>query len=310
MNILAKLVYGSRLYGVDIPTSDFDYRSIYLPTIQDAILGRIKHAYEDKSEEDTSIFSLHHFLSLASQGQSIAIELLSAPLEKTVSSSVIWEVLRANRKRFYTKNMYSFLGFSKSISTKYSLRAERLAETKSILDVVKPPAMGSEYLINIGQFALASIWDKLPESLNAKKTVNERNAGAEKRVYQVCGREIQATARIAHAYEVVKVIYDSYGERVKNIKDGKIDYKALSHAFRAALQCEEIVETGDLVFPLKDAEWLRDLRLGKIDFFTNSLDQKLDDLIAEVQVKIDNSDLPDKVDQKWVDSIILNAYNL
>ena len=102
--------------------------------------------------------------------------------------------------------------------------------------------------------------------------------------------------------DVISRIRDSYGERVKRAKDGIIEWKSFAHAFRVALQAKEIVTSGDLVFPLKDAEWLRDVRLGKVDFFANSLDKRLDDLIAEVQGLMDASDLPDKPDVEWVEA--------
>ena len=35
-----------------------------------------------------------------------------------------------------------------------------------------------------------------------------------------------------------------------------------------------------------------------------------DDLFAEVQQKMDASQLPDKVDQQWVDSVVLEAYDI
>lgn len=302
IDILAKVTFGSHLYGTSVPTSDDDFRSIYLPTIQSLILQRAKDAWEDKSEQDTSVFSLQHFCRLASEGQSIAIELLSAPDSAVKITSPIWETLRANRKRFYTKSMHSFLGFSKTMAGKYSARIDRLNETEVVIAAMR------EW--DGVEARLGEMWDELPESLNAQKGVNDRSSGSDHRVYRICGRELQATVTIAHALTVVSTIHSSYGERVRKARDGQIEWKALAHAFRAALQAREIVETGDLHFPLKDAEWLRDLRLGRFNFLECGLDKKLDDLISEVQVKMEASNLPDKVYPIFVDNLILSAYNL
>jgi hypothetical protein len=300
MKTLAKIKFGSKLYGTDIETSDLDFRAVYLPNLSDCILGKVKDAWEDKGEEDTSFFSLQKICGLAMEGQSVAIELLAAPSSSIAVTSPTWEELRNNRKRFYTKNMYSFLGFSKSMAGRYSSRIDRLRETEEVLAILQAFPRDSR----LGEF-----WDALPQTLNLKRGANERNKGEDKRVYVVCGREIQATVLVSHAYSVVKGVYDSYGERVRRAKDGVIEYKSLAHAFRAALQCKEIVETGDLQFPLKDANWLRDLRLGKIDFFKNELDLRLDELIAEVQAKIDASSLPEKADAEWVNDFILRVYD-
>jgi hypothetical protein len=300
MNVLAKIQFGSKLYGTNVEGSDDDYRAIYLPSITDCILGRAKDAWEDKSEEDTSYFSIQHFCRLAVEGQSLAIELLAAPDSAVVANSPIWEILRQNRKRFYTKNMHSFLGFAKTMAGKYSARVDRLLETEAVIAALQ----GANENIRLGD-----VWDVLPESLNAQKGVNDRNRNADNRVYRICGRELQATVTVGHALSVITSIRDSYGERVNRAKSGQIEWKSLAHAFRAALQCKEIVETGDLKFPLKDAEWLRSLRLGKFDFIQEGLDQRLDDLIAGVQQKIDASSLPDKADKYWVDNLIVAAYN-
>lgn len=299
--IVAKVLFGSHLYGTQVLGSDTDYRAIYLPPLREVVLGTAKHAWKDEAEEDTSYFSLQHFMRLAVEGQSVAIELLAAPTPAVVATSDLWQYLRDNRKRFYTKRMQSLCGFAKTIAAKYASRAGRLNETEAVLAVLKQ----SSPVVR-----LSSIWDTLPESPHARKEVNAQNKGADQRVYRICGRELQATVTVAHAFTVIQAIGDAFGERVRQARVGELDYKAIMHAFRAALQCKEIVETGDLIFPLRDAAWLRELRLGHIDFTTNALDTRLDDLINEVQTKMDASDLPDRVDQAWVDQLILRAYDL
>ncbi len=301
---LVKLTAGSHLYGTNVPGSDNDYRGVYLTPLRDCLLNQAKDVVTDTVEEDTQSFSLTRFLRLASEGQSIAIEMLSCPTSGILTSSAAWDTLRANRKRFYTRNMHSFLGFAKSQSGKYSSRAERLNEVEAIFEVFKRGRKRS-----IEDIRLSEIWDELPESTNAIKGTNPRNTNADKRAYVVCGRELQASVTMWHAAQVIQTIRDGYGERVRKAKDGQIEWKSLMHAFRVALQAKEIVETGDLIFPLKQADYLREMRLGKIDFIANGLDTKLDDLIAEVQVKMDASSLPERVDPAWVESFILDTYS-
>jgi len=304
MTILVKTLFGSRLYGTQIDgVSDLDYRGVYLAPLKDCLLNRIKDTVTDPTEEDTQLFSLTYYLNLAAQGQSIAIELLAAPDRAIVVTSPTWEYLRTNRKRFFTRNMHSFLGYAKSQSSKYSSRIDRLNEIETMFKVFQRPRTKSIEDIRLGE-----IWDELPESTNAVKTVNTRNTNADKRAYVVCGRELQSTVSMAHAAGVIENIRDGYGERVRQAKDGLIEWKALAHAYRVAYQALEIVETGDLIYPLGRADYLRDMRLGKMDFFKEGLDAKLDNLINEVQAKMDASDLPDRVDQSWIDQFVLDTY--
>jgi predicted nucleotidyltransferase len=313
MNILSRIKFGSFLYGTNVATSDNDFRAIYLPDIKDCILLKVRDAWEDKSEEDTSYFSLQHFLKMAVEGQSIAIELLAASGNNICISSPIWDELHKNRKKFYSKNIKSFCGFARTMAGKYSSRIDRLNETENVLKVLS--LHKDDHKLNFGDeyptpTKLRDIWNELPESSNAVKATNSRQSGDDKRAYQICGRELQASVTVEHAISVIKAIYDSYGSRVRKAKDNDVDYKSFQHAFRAALQAKELAETGDLVFPLKDAEWLRDLRLGKFNFLECGLDKKLDDLILEVESSMKNSSLPDHADKAYAESIILKAYNL
>lgn len=315
LNVLAKVQFGSKLYGTAIETSDDDYRAVYLPPIGQCVLGRAKDAWEDKTAEDTSFFSLQHFVRMAVEGQSVAIELLAAPPAAVVATSPVWQHLQANRQRFYTRSIHSFLGYAKTMAGKYSSRIDRLHETEAVLAVLS--RADADYTFSLEPHSdippeprLHQIWDALPVSVNAQKATNERGPGTDKRVYRVCGRELQATVSVDHAITVVRGIHDSYGERVRKAAAGQIEWKALAHAFRAALQCREIVTTGDLRFPLVDAAWLRNLRLGRFDFVREGLDRRLDDLIAEVQALMDASTLPAKADSAWADGLVLEAYGL
>jgi RNA repair pathway DNA polymerase beta family protein len=303
VNMLATIRVGSRLYGTSTPTSDDDLRSVYLPSASDCFLGRVQHSIDVPDEDDSAIMSLQSFCGMALEGQSMALEMLHAPRVMRVAISPVWEELCKNRARFYTKRMAAFMSFSRSMSARYGLRIDRLKEAEAIMDVLMP------YRDTPLMTRLSNIWDKLPSSLNAVKGENPANKHADKRVYTVCGRELQATISVEHALAVVGGIVGQFGERVRNAKEGKLDYKALSHAFRVTLQAKEIVTTGDLVFPLRDAEWLRAVRLGQVDFFEHSLDKRLDDLIAEVQGLMDASDLPDKPDVEWVESLIVDTYH-
>lgn len=304
MNILSKIQFGSKLYGTNIPTSDDDYRAVYLPTLEECVLLRAKDAWEDKSEEDTSFFSLQHLMKMAAQGQSAAVELICADSRYWKSSSPFWEYIHENRKIFFSKNMHSFIGYAKAMAGKYSSRVDRLNEMENLLNHLNSIKQ-DEHNNRLGDF-----WDGLPESLNAVKGVNNLNKSADKRVYHVCGRELQPTSTISHVISIVETILQGYGERVKKAQSADMDYKALMHAFRAAYQVQEIVETGDLKFPLRDCEYLRDMRSGKINFMENKLDEKLDGLISDLQIKISNSSLPERVNQSIIDKIILDAYKL
>ncbi len=295
-----KTIYGSRLYGTETLTSDTDYRGIYIPCKEDCYLNRIQDVISVPGE-DTQYFSIQKFLALASEGQSIAIEMLCSDKWEISPDLHILCELRKNRQKFFTKNMYSFIGYAKTQATKYSSRAKRSAEVEQAVNIL--------YICRLSHVYLYEIWDILPEGENSKKTTNPRSNARDNRVYQICGRELQATITIEYAIEILEKILYSYGERIKNAKDGKIDWKSLSHAFRVAYQCEEIIDTGDLKFPLKNADYIREMKLGKFDFVNDGLEEKLNNLISSVDEKLKKSNLPEFVDKNFVDDFILSVYS-
>lgn len=300
MNAIAKVLYGSHLYGTSTPESDLDYRYVYLPTLNDCLLNRVRHSFAATNEEDGHYFSLQEFLRLASEGQPIAIEMLYAPLG--VETHATWSYLCANAHRFHTKSMLQMVGFAVTMSQKYGTRIERLKNVEAALSVI------DDGEADLHDTRLIDIWHLLPESIHTVKTINDSCSGAEKRVYQVCGREMQGLARLVHVRASLQSIIESYGERVRDAKDGKTDWRSIHHAFRAGFQLREILDTGSLRFPLAESDWLREVKLGNVDFEDEGLDTQLEELIAEVSEKMAKSDLPEKVDQKWLDSIVLDAY--
>ena len=72
---------------------------------------------------------------------------------------------------------------------------------------------------------------------------------------------------------------------------------------------KSIYENGDVVFPLKEREFLIDIKLGKYNFINDGISQKLDDLLDEIEELSIKSDLPDKVNMKFWNEFILDCYN-
>ncbi len=301
MNILAKTVFGSRLYGTHTDTSDYDYRGCYLPDVSTCYLGKIKDTIDAPEEDDTQFFSLQRFIRLAAEGQSVAIEMLWTPGDKHVLTSSAWELLRENRKLFLTKKMKSFMGYAKTMSGKYSVRAERLIEVEMLI------AFLNDYMV-WEDAKLSTIYDALPVSTNLTKGVNTFNRGADNRVYIMCGREYQATVTIGHLRQAAVTLRDNYGSRVKKAALDEADYKALMHAYRVCYQCQQAAKEGVIHFPCKEVTFLRQIRNGELDLKNDGLDKRLDDLINETEELVKNSTLAEDVDWNWCEGFILEVY--
>lgn len=308
MQTLAKTIHGSRLYGLDGPDSDFDFKGIHLPSMEDCILGRACHHQNNSSGEGSGkteweSFSLQEFLKLAARGEDVAITMLHCLDSQVLEDSGIFAWLRQCRSKFYTKRMTGSLGYAKNQASKYALRADRMVAVESVISVL-------EEMERDGVARLGQAWDWFVEGNHVKKTVSLLDRSSDKRVLDVAGKLLPATITPVYGLDILYRLRDSYGERVRTAKsmEGK-DLKAVSHSFRVGYQLFHIFKDGDFSFPLPETPFLRDLKFGRLDFVQDKLDDKLNMLILEVEMLAEKSSYPEKVDQEWLDNLVLGEYD-
>jgi len=187
------MIFGSHLYGTDTPESDTDYKGIFLPTRDEVLLGRIPRHFGEttgndrskntKDDTDIELFSLHEFIKLACEGQTIALDMLHAPVDKWIDSTIIWSDIVHDREKFYTKNLKAFVGYARRQAAKYGIKGSRLDAAKAVLDLFEPikdPTLG---------WRVEDIWKNLP--LNEHCHIVEESPNGVKQ-YQVCGRTLQS----------------------------------------------------------------------------------------------------------------------
>lgn len=115
------------------------------------------------------------------------------------------------------------------------------------------------------------------------------------------------TNKVSYVLERLKLSYSQVGQRaILAAKNEGVDYKAVSHAFRAGYQALHIYKDGDFSYPLPENEFIMKVKKGEISF--NEFSPILEELVDEVIDLSEKSDLPEKVDQEFVDSFILKCY--
>ncbi len=145
---IVKMIFGSHLYGTETKDSDRDYKGIFLPTKEQIYLGKIPKSYNESTKKgstnknlptdiDTEIYSLHYFIELACQGQTVALDMLHAPDNMILESSTTWSAITANKEKFYTKNLKAFVGYARRQASKYSIRGSRLDTIKKVLTFLR-----------------------------------------------------------------------------------------------------------------------------------------------------------------------------
>ena len=304
--------FGSHLYGTNTLNSDLDIKGVFLPSKEQVLLGRIpktfrqstgdSHSKNTENDIDIELFSLHYFLKIACEGQTIAIDMLHAPHTMIFETSPIWDEIVKNRSKFYTKNLNAFVGYARRQASKYGIRGSRLNTAKEFLDILKKHKPENR---------LKEVWSILPLTDHSRIVPPTPNGI---RQYQICGKIIQETVTIQHAINIMAKYYHEYGHRAKLAAENKgIDWKAVSHAIRAAMQIKELLLTGTIEFPLKSRELLKEIKTGQHDYST-FVAPLLEDLMKETETLSAQSKLPDKADYEfwdaWLIDILDNFYIL
>ena len=306
LNIRGKLVYlsqyGSHLYGLDTPSSDLDFRGIYIPSINDIILHKDqdeinKEVQIDNNKVDVKIFSLQKFIKLCSKADTNALDLLfslrtradhqwkyeglvyNVPQEMEYPVRFIYN----NRdKLINTNKLESPITYAFKQATKYGLKGERLKVLEDILQLCKEYQSYDFQDIPLYEF-IEWADEAMPWDDRHLKVDILDNKGKKERYLFVCGVQHQFNLSLKTFTERIeeKIDKEYTSERTKKSKDGN-DWKALSHAIRVLVEVQELLETGDIKFPLKYKDFIKDIKLGKVNrgdidkFFNKELENTLD----------------------------------
>lgn len=308
LNVITKIKYGSHLYGTSTPDSDLDIKGVFMPSKEEIILNRIPKslpfnkkvsdgARNTSEDTDIEMYSLHYFIELACEGQTVALDLLHAPDNMILETSDVWKELIERRQEFYTKNLQAFVRYARRQASKYGVKGSRLIAAKKVIDILSDPLyLGSEPVTNI--------WKFLPEEEHLHHLGENQNGI---RQYQVCGKIIQETVSIDYATEMIQKFYDSYGARARKAETNQgLDWDAISHSIRAAYEIEEILTEGTITFPLKEASFIKDIKQGKLHYI-KEVAPVLEELMERIEELTLVSMLPEKVNRKVWDQFIINT---
>ena len=302
MRIIVKMKFGAHLYGTATSDSDLDYKGIFLPTKEQLLLGRLPKSHNDstgkdnsrntKNDVDTELYSLHYFIKLACAGQTVAMDMLHAPDSMILKKSKIWEEIVKNKQKFYTKNLKSFIDYTRRQASKYGIKGSRINAALQVLEILKKEDPSKK---------MREVWSRLPRIEHCYDVAPDPNG---MRQYQVCGKSFQESAAIGYVLPIIEKFYDDYGRRAKLAAENRnIDWKAVSHALRAAFQTKEILTESTINFPLRNADFLRKVKQGKLDYISE-VGPLLETLMEEVESLSLTSSLPEAVDRKFWDKYI------
>ena len=276
-----------------------------------------------KVKVDVKIFSLQKFIQLCSKADTNALDLLFSidtpadhtwqykGLVKNVPEEMKYPLryIHENRNKLINTNrLESPITYAFKQAEKYSIKGTRYKIMQDILVIINR-ILYNDYGMPIYENKNLQIKDCIKEFEcffdNKHVKIDELdNKGKLEKYLYICGVQHQFNLPITtlanRIYDKINKEYTS--QRTIDAKDGN-DWKALSHAIRVLLEIKELLDTGNIQFPLKDKDFLLDIKLGKVEreYIDNFFNQELSNILERVQ----KNELNWKYDEEFWNEFIL-----
>lgn len=312
VELLYLVKFGSHLYGTNTKESDTDYKGLYLPSTQSIILNKDNKSItrntstdgdKNTSEDvDFQLWDVRYWLfTLLQKGDTNAIDLLfsisNGECVEYIDSRVV-EILNTPLKCFSPSKATAYTGYVIGQAKKYGVKGSRLGVLKRIYEYLcNTDYTDADRLCDIIEGVEKLFYDS---SYCFSKEINNEQA------LVIYGSVHLENIRVVEFHNRIENQYKKYGERAKQVERNEgIDWKAISHAYRCLFQMEELFETKNIKFPLKNHSKLTDIKLGRYDW------KKCEEEIVRGLYKVDM--LKEECDWDYFDkgfttNIILDMY--
>lgn len=309
--LIFQTLFGSRLYGTNLPESDYDLKGVFLPTADEILLGRVKRVWTSPKPEDgdNEAHSLQRFLELLAEGQTMALDMVFAPSENWKTFDPIWYDVLGNLDKILSKQCAGAIGYAKSQAAKYSLRGSRLTALEAVIAVLKGDGTNPNQGIKEVQFALLDhgyALTQLPASSQKYIKIDEEPDASGIKFLTVCEKKVGLNCSTQIALQTFEHMLKGYGERAHAAAMGGADWKALYHAVRVTEQTIELMETGRITFPRPNAADLLKIRRG--EYAPEEIFERIEAGLHELYAAQAKSELQEKPDQEFIDQLVLRVH--
>ena len=307
--LLFKTLFGSKLYGTNTPTSDEDWKEVFLPQLEGLLIGRKPtnvvvstggdHSRNTKDDVDYEYIPIQVFANDFIGGQTYAVELAFAVLsEDFTAGQEVYDLefldfVHDLTENFLTSNIKAMIGYAMNQAQVYGIKGTRLASVRKFTEYVgKVLADGTfkpedklENLVpwvteNTDKYLFMSTYENMDRKLPAVSVLEK--------LYPL-------SITIGEAQERTIALKEKYGSRAESAEKAKgIDWKATSHAVRITMQAIKVLKEHKLEFPFppEQVKFLLSIKNGEKSF--EEVEQIMIDLFAELDVAKENTTLPER----------------
>ncbi len=256
-NKILEYKVGSHLYGTNTPTSDEDYCGVFIAPeeyylglnaieeVDFSVTSKNKDGKNNADAIDRKLYELRKFVRLSLENNPNVIEQLFVDDKNVIFTSSLGEELRNNRHMFLHRGLrHKFLGYSFSQKHKMIIRTDKFYELKNAFDWLKEFNQPLMYMVELKD-------KQLPFMVFKAKHV------------QIGDCDFELTRQLKWVAKKIEERLDKVGNRKELYLSKGYDTKFASHFIRLLAEGMELLETGDLQFPLKDRQLILEIKEGK-----------------------------------------------
>lgn len=333
-NLIFKAIVGSQSYGTSTPTSDIDYKGVYMQNVDELISFGYKEQIDVSKDE--CYYELRRFMQLLQSANPTVLELIYSPSECIIKTTPQFDLLVKNRGKFLTKKcLLSFGGYAiaqikkaKGLDKKMNWEKEKI-KRKTPIDFVYCYVDGKTLSIkkwldingkkqeNCGLTALDHFKDcfnlyyydniqfkgiVLDDSNSVRLSSIPKGITPETIVYY------NKDAYSMHCKKYIEYktwLENRNTQRYVDIKghNQKIDGKNLLHCRRLLDMAIEIATENTITVKRPNAEYLLSIRRGEVNL--DKIIEEGENDLKRLEELFSKSNLPDECDKDFVNNLLL-----
>jgi predicted nucleotidyltransferase len=314
MNKILEIKTGSHLYGTNTPSSDEDFVGLFIGDITNyfgldntkevdmSTVSKLESGKNAPDAIDKKFYELRNFFQLCLDNNPNIIEMLFVNEKNIVFNDKFHALnLLQNNHLFPHQGLkQKFIGYSKGQLHKMHIKLENYDALRGLYNWMVENVVETR---NPDPFKLGLIYKsnqlfaelRENKSLNGIVKFNDTHAS-------VGDLNINLTEKLTKVYAKIVDRLSKVTNREELFTKYGFDVKFGMHCIRLVLEGKELMETGKLVFPLKNAALLLDIRNGK--YTAEEIKEMANDLTSELDSL--QSCLPEKPNRVAIERLLLD----
>ena len=264
---------------------------------------------------------MHKFFELIRKGETGALDILFSMWSPSIvyADEDFVNLIKNNYSDFLNRKLHSFVGYAVGQATKYGIKGTRFKELQEFntwfklhVSTINLSGMKVDDQKLETRFAFFSDYfgAKRTKYLKMTKARGPKTLKEPANIdyVEILGKLYSGDVTVKYFLDRTIKLEEQFGNRTRASTEG-VDWKALSHSVRVLHEVEELLDTGFIEFPLKYAEFIKDIKENDNEDDLEGIMEYISEKIDVVKEKLENSDLPEKSNRELMDNIELKMFD-